>query len=163
VGRELRLAGQIAPVGESNAVVEKQIGVHVKGLRLSLERLEGALGEGRAQADEVYIYTTEFLTWLAIVAEARVIGDDPDVKALMFARNRSHHSRASVTVWIEDREAFVWRPASQLRRDPGYRTGPREEERERLYIERLADQPVIDALRRVAQAISPETLSVRDS
>lgn len=140
-------------------VVEKHGVVQWTGYRLAVQRLGSALEGGLEAGDEVYIYAAEAMNWLAaiVVADRKGrVAKLPDVRALVFARNRTQHSRASFAEWPADKAAWVWRPANLFPRDDRYRArmSPRmrelEDARERHFNERLAGEPLLDAFRRVA-------------
>jgi hypothetical protein len=134
----------------SSAEVTKQIGVPIHGYRLAVERLREA--HNRADHDGVFIAVTEAMNWLAALGDVSSLPKDDDVQAVIFARNRTHHHSASITYPDPTRGVHMWRPATQLPAPANPRhANPKGE---RLYTERLAQEPVLDVFVRLEPVVS---------
>jgi hypothetical protein len=132
------------------AVVEKHVGVVIRGYRLAVERLREA--HDREDHDGVFIALTEAMNWLASLADVSDLSKTEDVGAVIFARNRTHHGLASITYRGESRGLHAWRPATQLPipQDPRH-ANPKGE---KMYVKRLAKQPVLDVFSRLEAVVS---------
>lgn len=132
-------------------VVLKGLPVQKEGYRRALGHLEAAVAAG--DVDGVYIYVTEAANWLVSLADGSNLKGDQDVRAVRHARNRSHHTWASIVFPDPDEEgAWIWRPASQLPMpvdpdDVGAHIEP-------IYIRRLEGKPMLDVFERLAPKIA---------
>jgi hypothetical protein len=136
-------------------VVLKDLPVQKEGYLRAVQRLKVAVAAG--DVDGVYIYATEAVNWLVSIAGGSNPKGDQDVEALRHARNRSHHTWASIVFHNEEGEWF-WRPASQLPqpedpRNAGTHLAP-------IYARRLGGKPMLDVFERLAPKIANAKTSV---
>lgn len=102
----------------------------------------------RGDADGVYVALAEAANWLSSLSERyESINADPDVTALVFARNRTHHHSASAAFFDEKSAAWLWRSPGQF--PVPAREQWRDEKREPFYRKRLAGHPMLDVFDRL--------------
>jgi hypothetical protein len=120
----------------------------IAGFKAAVARFRAA--EAAGASDEAHHAVFEALAWLDSLASANdhLIGD-VTVKALTFARARSHHHLASVIELRDGSTAWLWRRSSIWPFDPNYEN----EAGKRAYESVLSGKPVLAELEAAERAV----------
>ena len=120
----------------------------IGGFKSAVARFRAA--EVAGDSDEAHRAIFEALTWLDSLTSVKseLLGD-VTVKALTFARARSHHHHASLIELPENSDVWLWRRSSILPFDPKYENAAGL----RAYDKTLSGKPVSSALAAAERAI----------
>jgi hypothetical protein len=148
---DIRIEDQV-PISDSiSASVSKSIVVPKKAYAAAVERLALASAD-QGLADEAFAALAEATNWLVSLTDQTDLAGDMDVQAVTFARNRAHHHWASVAYFDKERDALMWRPATQLPVPQNERF--RDEKRQPVYEERLSQRPVLEVFERLRAIVA---------
>ena len=119
----------------------------IGGFKAAVARFQAAEESGDVDAAHQAVF--EALSWLdSLLSVNKTLLGDNTVRALTFARARSHHHLASVMELAEGSPAWVWRRASLFPFDRNYKN----EAGERAYMS-VSGKPVLSKLAAAERAV----------
>jgi hypothetical protein len=121
----------------------------VRGYLEAVRRLVAAADASATDAGDLCIALFEATNWLDSIASRHGLGN-PDVQALRFVRQRTHHGWAAAVSYDRALSDWTWSPRENL---PDPSSQHEKPELERLYVELLAGKPVRDAFDRIEGVI----------
>lgn len=104
-------------------------------------------GEPNAVGMSLSISLLEAGTWLAILDDRVKLGNDADVRAMRFIRDRTHHQAASAIRLEHETSQWLWQHSAFLPRPTEDRHA---KDRDVPAYERLQGRPVREVLERLA-------------